>query len=93
MGNFLRIYMAYLTDVQHDEVREEWASDLSERLEEMGLNKADQKAMVVALDAYTEDNAVTINNTLPEPGRTVATKSQKAEVFMLVLAKRYKVDA
>jgi hypothetical protein len=27
------------------------------------------------------------------PARTVLTKSQKAEMFMLILAKRYKVGA
>ncbi|MCK5603615.1 hypothetical protein KAR91_17145 [Candidatus Pacearchaeota archaeon] len=85
--------MAYLISTELNEVRSKWAKALSNRLDPCGLTKAELRAAVVAIDVYVEDNAAAINNTLPLPARTVLTKAQKAEIMVLVLEKRYEVDA
>lgn len=53
------------------------------------LTKAELRAAVDALDVFLNDNAATINNTIPQPARGALTSAQKALLLQYVVAKRY----
>jgi len=57
--------------------------------ETIGIAKADLRAAVDALDTYFNDNAATINNTLPTAARNGLTQAQKAILLQYVVYKRY----
>lgn len=54
-----------------------------------GLTKPDLKAAINALDTFLNDNAVTINQAIPQPARATLTTEQKAAMLMYVVYKRY----
>jgi hypothetical protein len=56
------------------------------------INKTDSRAVVDALDTWTNSNASTINTTIPQPARGVLTPGQKAVYFNAVQIARYMVD-
>ncbi|WP_455219842.1 hypothetical protein [Kaarinaea lacus] len=61
--------------------------------ETIGINKADLRAAVNAIDTYMNDNAATINNTLPTRARDNLTSQQKALLLSYIVLKRYQVEA
>jgi hypothetical protein len=58
----------------------------------IGINKADLRAAINALDDFMDANAATINNALPEPAKSSLTQAQKALMLSFVVLKRYQVE-
>lgn len=85
--------MAYLVDNEVIDSMSDMMDGLSKRFEPIGVTKPELKSALVAIDAYIEDNAALINTSIPQPARTNLTKSQKAEIMVFILTKRYKVGA
>ena len=53
------------------------------------LDKTDMRAAVDALDTWVNDNAADANQALPVGPRTNLTASQKAQLMVFVVTKRY----
>lgn len=58
----------------------------------IGINKTESRAVVDALDTWTNSNAATINTQIPQPARGALTVGQKAVYFNAVQMARYMVD-
>ncbi len=54
------------------------------------LTKLQVRAAFNALDQFIEDNALTINQAIPQPARARLTPAQKAWMLQLVLERRYR---
>ena len=64
--------------------------EVSRRAEAFGaLTKADLRAAVNALDDFLVTNASAINSAIPQPARAQLTTAQKAELFSIIVLKRY----
>lgn len=81
--------MAELDSTTRAELWREWMADLSRRRDSLALAKGDLAAAINALDTWVNTNAATINAAIPQPARGVLSTAQKAELLMLVVAKRY----
>jgi len=80
--------MAVLPDANR---RVAWVRFLRENTEEISLSKPQIRAVVNAMDDWRSANAASLNNALPEPGKTDLTARQKAFLFMLVVNEAYGV--
>lgn len=85
--------MAVLPDVDRVEIWAELMREYSRDGETIGILKPELRAAVNAVDQWLEDNAVSANEALPEPAKTVLTKQQKALIMLHVIQKRYLEDA
>jgi hypothetical protein len=83
--------MAVLDEASRVQVWAELMRKYSSDGDSIGINKADLRAAVDALDTFMNDNAATINNALPEPAKGVLTVQQKALMLSYVVLKRYRV--
>ena len=83
--------MAVLDEASRVEVWAELMRKYSSDGDSIGINKADLRATVDALDTFMDTNAVAINNALPQPARGALTVQQKALILSYVVLKRYKV--
>lgn len=66
-----------------------WADLMRQNLGTVSITKPQLRAAVDALDDFLDQNATSLNNTLPVESRTNLTASQKAAVLSAVIAKRY----
>lgn len=85
--------MAQLTEVERRQIWRGLMRYWSGQQVGCPFMKADLKAAVDALDVFLNNNAVVINNTLPEPFKTVASIEQKAVLLAGVVLRRYNVEA
>ena len=81
--------MAELDALTRAELWQEWMADLSRRRDSLALSKDELAAAINALDSWVDANAATINAAIPQPARGVLSAAQKAELLMVVVAKRY----
>lgn len=58
----------------------------------LSINKTESRAVVDALDTWTNSNASTINTQIPQPARGALTPGQKAVYFDAVQIARYMVE-
>jgi len=58
----------------------------------IGINKADLRAAVNAIDTYMNAHAATINNALPDAAKNSLTSAQKAIMLSYVVLVRYQVE-
>lgn len=85
--------MAVLTDTQRKQLWAKFMSDVSAREEVFGnLLKVDIRAAVDAIDQWVEDNQASFNSAIPLTARTELSAKQKAEIFKLILDKRFEVS-
>ena len=83
--------MAVLDEASRIEVWAELMRKYSRDGETIGINKADLRAAVNAVDNYMDNNAAAMNNELPQPAKGTLTPAQKALILSYVVLKRYKV--
>lgn len=83
--------MAILSETERRNLWARFMEDLSNRREAIGINKADLRAAVDAVDTWVENNQASFNSALPETARTGLTANQKAVLLMYVVNKRYEV--
>lgn len=72
-----------------EERQKAWRIWMNRNEESCNFTKQDLRAAVDAIDNYFNDNASTINQTLPVAFRTNASMPQKALLFALVTMVRY----
>jgi hypothetical protein len=85
--------MAILDEAARFEV---WAEEMryfSSIRDSLGLTKTDLRAAVDALDVFMNANATAVNDAIPEPAKTVLTKSQKARLLTAVIHRRWVEDS
>lgn len=72
-----------------------WAQWMRENLDAVtsALTKAELKAAVDAMDVWANDNAVALNNAIPQPARSALSTAQKNALFAIVTFKRYGTGA
>ena len=85
--------MAEMNATDRQLCMDEYMRVISARTEAFGIDKPALLAAVVALDTFLNDNAVAVNNSLPEPAKSTLSTSQKAEILSLVIKWRYIVGA
>jgi hypothetical protein len=85
--------MANMSDEQRATCYAEFASALSARREPCALIKSDLRAALNAADGWVEDNKASFNSALPSAAQSGLTASQKAELLMYVVQKRFNVGA
>lgn len=56
------------------------------------ITKPDSRAVVDALDTWTNSNAAAVNTAIPQPARAALTIGQKAVYFNAVQIARYMVE-
>lgn len=78
--------MAVLADADRADLHAEL---MREALGDIGITKAQFRAVVDALDDWFSTNAGTINAAIPTPQRTLLSTSQKARIAAAVLLRRY----
>lgn len=81
--------MAELNSQKRREVFADLMRLLSSNNETVSITKPDLRAVVDALDTFLNDNASTINSTIPQPGRSALSVSQKARILMLIIKQRF----
>ena len=81
--------MAELNSQKRREVFADLMRLLSSNNETVSITKPDLRAVVDALDTFLNDNASTINSTIPQPGRSALSASQKARILMLIIKQRF----
>lgn len=81
--------MAVLSAAQRLAIRAAWGSALSGRRESFPLTKAQLDAAVNATDDWIDTNSAVFNLALPIAARNNLSAAQKAELFLLVAAKRF----
>ncbi len=72
----------------------EWAgfmSDISIRREPIALVKQDLRDAINAVDDWVDTNTAAFNQALPVAARTFLTATQKAELLMRVVRRRFEV--
>lgn len=85
--------MAVLLDAVRDELAADFMRQVSVRRELFDDVKAIVRTMIGEIDDGINTDATRMNNYLSEPGKSKATKAQKAEMFSMVLDARYKEDS
>jgi hypothetical protein len=80
--------MAVLPDVDRATV---WQRLMERGLVPAGVDKAEFRAAVDAIDDVYDSQAATWNTALPQPYRGAATAAQKYELFALIGLQRAKV--
>ena len=84
--------MALLSDADRQQIWKNVMSEWSSRRETLGLVvKADIRAAISAVDAWTDGNLVSLNAAIPLQARTGLTARQKTELLFFVLRRRFEV--
>lgn len=78
-----------LTENQRAQV---WAIMMEAGLVPAGVEKSDFRAAVDDIDDFFDNNAIAINNALPNPYKTQASAAQKAALVGLVALRRAIAD-
>ena len=81
--------MALLTPAQREAARIRLHAVWNNRRETVALTKAQLDLLISNLDVFQNDNAGAINQSIDVSVRSLATTSQKAEVFREVANQRY----
>lgn len=81
--------MAVLNDAQRRELWAELMRRYSENRETIGVTKQQLRDTIDALDTFLSDNAIAVNNAIPQPARAQLTVQQKALALMYVITHRY----
>lgn len=82
--------MALLQNADRALLHRDLMQDLSRVHDVCGaITKTDLRSAVDAADQWLSDNAANYNTALPQLARDVLTRSQKARLLMLVIAKRF----
>lgn len=82
--------MAILSDTIHTEISGRYQSDLSRIRETLsGVTKSDIKAAIVAVDQWVQDNKTSFNNALPTATKNNLTASQKSQILVYVMERRF----
>jgi hypothetical protein len=79
--------MAVLSEEKRAAVSAEF---IREKLENIGIVKADVRAAVDGLDDWLDANLSTINQAIPQPARGALTTTQKVWLFKYVLDRRFR---
>lgn len=83
-----------LTNGQRRELWARFMSNLSAIPESIGdstINKHELRDVVDAIDNWIDDNAMSFNNALPEPGKSQMSQKQKYCLFKMILTLKYEV--
>jgi hypothetical protein len=80
--------MAVLQDVDRFDVWAEAMREWSREAQTVGVNKADLRVAVNAIDDWVNINASAFNAAIPQPARAALTAPQKALLLMYVIQKR-----
>lgn len=84
--------MAALTNANRKALWAQFMEQASAEREPLaGMEKADLRAAVDAIDDWIEANAASFNRALPQPARSALTVSQKLRLFMEVARRRLEV--
>jgi len=84
--------MANLTAEDRKELWADWMRDLSRKNEPVAdISKADMRGAINAFDDWIESNQGTLNAVIPVGARAQLTTKQKAQLFVIVLTKRFEV--
>jgi hypothetical protein len=83
--------MAVLNEASRVEVWADLMRQLSNDGDAIGINKADLRAAVDALDDFMDNNEGAVDSALPQPARSTLAVQQKALLLSYVVLKRYKV--
>jgi hypothetical protein len=70
-----------------------WAESMLRLLGPVSITKAQLRAVVNAIDDWADANTTSFNNAIPQPQRGILTATQKALIFMIVVARRHLVGA
>ena len=84
--------MAVLSDNDRAAVHGAFMSDRSAVREAMPILKADLRAAINAIDQWVDDNSTSFNSAIPQPARAALTASQKANLLLYVVRRRYEVS-
>lgn len=83
--------MAVLNSTIRQALCDEFAKEVSAIRGSLGnLTKAELRAVINACDQWADDNTASFNSSLPQPGRSALTSSQKAQILANVILRRYK---
>lgn len=82
--------MAVLADADRQDLQKEFCSDLSNSRTAFNLLKPDLRAAINAIDNWIVANQASFNAAIPQPARATLTVDQKTELFMRVMARRFK---
>ena len=82
--------MAVLADADRQDLQKEFCSDLSNSRTVFNLLKPDLRAAINAIDNWIVANQASFNAAIPQPARATLTVDQKTELFMRVMARRFK---
>ena len=83
--------MAELTSDDRKIIWSAYMDDLSSRRESITLTKDELRAAVDAVDTWVNNNQASFNSAIPNPARTNLTASQKAELLLYIVRKRYEI--
>ncbi len=81
--------MATLSELQRVEAWADLMKKWSRDGETVGIEKAELRAAVDAMDDFFDANTATINNAFPAAAKAGLTTQQKALLLMYVITKRY----
>ena len=81
--------MTELSENKRDEILIGLEDALSSRRDAISISRQDLLAAIVALDTFMNDNAISLNNSLPEASKMNLTTDQKAELLKFVITKRF----
>lgn len=83
--------MAVLLDADRETIWSRLMSDSSSRREAVGVNKADLRAAVDAVDNWVDASVMSFNAAIPLPARTALTPKQKSELLVFVVRRRWEI--
>ena len=83
--------MVELTAANRKVVWSAYMNDISRRREGITLTKPELRAAIDAIDTWINDNQASFNSAIPNPARTNLSASQKAELLLYIVKKRYEI--
>lgn len=66
-----------------------WKDYMAKNTEEFSLSKTDVRAAIDAADIWVQDNKASFNTALPVAARNALSATQKANVLLFVVMKRF----
>jgi len=79
--------MAQMTSTQIDALMTKWMRE--NNLTVNNCNKADLRAVFVAVDLFLSNNASSMNTAIPQPGRSNLSTAVKASILSAVSEERW----
>lgn len=83
--------MAVLSQGERDTVQSSYCAAVSARWDVFNLSAADMAATVAAVDSWVNDNQASYNSALPAAAQSGLSATQKAEILLYVVRRRYEV--